>query len=112
MTIRKRSLVIASLFAVASVFYGVAKYYSPSLIFYVVEQSLIQKAPPGTDQATLQERFHARISAAPDKRSQMEELLRIAEYLEKVQRLTSEQLDELLAVGRPGISYSSTRLFR
>jgi hypothetical protein len=104
--------VIVSLFAVASVFYGVAKYYSPSLIFYVVEQSLIQKAPPGTDQSTLHERFHACISAAPDNKSQMEKLFRIAEYLEKVQRLTSEQLDELLTAERPGISYPSTRLFR
>jgi len=96
MTIRKRSLVIASLFAVASVFYGVAKYYSPSLILYVVEQSLMQKAPSGTDPVILHDRFRAYISETPDKKNQMEKLLRVAEYLEKVQHLTFEQLDELL----------------
>jgi hypothetical protein len=110
MAIRKRLLVIVLLFAVALVFYGVAKYYSPSLIIYVVEQSLIQKAPPGMDPAVLHKRFHAHISAAPDKNSRLEELFRISAYLEKVQQLTSEQLDELLAV--EGIAYSPRRPFR
>ena len=96
MTMRKRLLVMASLIVLASVFYGVAKYYSPSLIFYVVEQSLIQKAPAGMDPVILHDRFRAYISETPDKKSQMERLFRVAEYLEKAQHLTSEQLDELL----------------
>ena len=101
MTIQKRSLVIGSFFAIASVLYGAAKYYSSSLVLYVVEQSLIQKAPPGNNADSLHERFHAYISAAPDKSSQMERLLRISEYLERVQHLSFEQLDGLLAVGKP-----------
>jgi hypothetical protein len=101
MTIRKRSLVIASLFAVASVLYGAAKYYSPSLVLFVVEQSLMQKAPSGIDPSSIYERFHARIAAAPDRNSQMQTLLQISEYLEKVQHLTFEQLDKLLAVDKP-----------
>ena len=101
MTIQKRSLVIGSLFVFASVLYGATKHYSPSLIRYVVEQSLIQKAPPGTNPASLHERVHALLSAAPDKKNQMERLLRISEYLEKVQRLNFEQIDQLLAVDGP-----------
>jgi hypothetical protein len=110
MTIRKRSLVIGSLFVFASVLYGAAKHYSPSLVRYVVEQSLLQKAPSGTNTASLHERFNALLSAAPDKNTQMERLLRISEYLEKVQRLNFEQLNQLLAVDRSeksGISPSS-----
>ena len=101
MTLRKRSLVLGSLFAVALAVYGVARHYSPSLIFYVVEQSLIQKAPAGTDPDLLHARFRAQISAARDDNSRMERLLRISESLEKVQHLTPEQLDGLLAEGLP-----------
>jgi hypothetical protein len=102
MTIRKRSVVIGSLVVLVSILYGAAKYYSPSLVLYVVEQSLMQKAPPGNNVPYLHERLHTYISAAPDKNSQMEKLLRISEYLEKVQNVSLEQIDELLAVGKPG----------
>jgi len=103
MTIQKRSLVIGSIFAIAFVLYGAAKHYSPSLVFYVVEQSLIQKAPFGSDAVILHESFHTYIYSAPDKNSRMERLLRISQYLEKIQRLRFEDLSELLAVGKPGI---------
>jgi hypothetical protein len=96
MTIRKRSLVVGSLMVIASVFYGAAKYYSPSLVFFVVEQSLRQKAPSGVDRTLLHERLRAQISATPDKTSQLQKLLRISEYVEKVQYLTLEQMDQLL----------------
>jgi hypothetical protein len=98
MTVQKRSLVLGSLFVIASILYGAAKYYSPSLIQYVVEQSLLQKSPSGIDSNSLQERFRAAISAAPDKNSKMERLLRISEYLEKVQHLNFEELNQLLAI--------------
>jgi hypothetical protein len=96
MTIRKRSLVIAILFAIASVLYGAARHYSPSLVLFVVEQSLLQKAPSGIDPASVHERFHACVAAAHDQNSQMQRLLQISEYLEKVQRLSLEQMDQLL----------------
>jgi hypothetical protein len=102
MTIRKRSLVIASLFAVASVVYGVAKYYSPSLVLFVVEQSLLQKAPSGINPASIRERFHACIAAAHDRHSQMQKSLQISEYLEKVQHLSLEELDRLLTPDTAG----------
>jgi len=100
MTVGKRSLVIGSLFVFASVLYGAAKHFSPSLVRYVVEQSLLQKAPPGTSTDSVHERFNALLSAAPDQGTQMERLLRISEYLEKVQRLNFEELDQLLAIDR------------
>jgi hypothetical protein len=97
MTIQKRSIVIAALFALASVFYGVARHYSPYLVLYVVEQSLAQKAPSGTDSNLLRARLHALLSVTPDQDAQMKRLLRISQYLEKVQSLTPEELDKLLA---------------
>ena len=100
MTIRKRSIVIGSIFAIASVFYGAARYYSPSLVLYVVEQSLMQKAPTGINTSLLRERFRTHVFSAPEKASQMGRLLRISESLEKVQHLTFEQLNELLAVDK------------
>ena len=100
MTIRNRSLVIVSLFVTASVLYGAAKLYSPSLVFFVVEQSLLQKAPSGINPASVHERLHTRIAAIPDQNAQIQKLLQISEYLEKVQYLNFEQLDEILAVGK------------
>jgi hypothetical protein len=115
MTIRKRSLMIASLFAVASVLYGTAKHYAPSLVLFVVEQSLLQKAPSGIEPSSIHKRFHARIAAAPDRNSQMQQLLQISAYLEKVQHLTHKQLDKLLAIDKsdqpalPAGSWEETR---
>ncbi len=98
MTIRNRSLVIAYLFVTASLLYGAAKLYSTSLVFFVVEQSLLQKAPSGINPASVHERLHARITTLPDRTSQMQKLLQISEYLEKVQYLNFKQIDDLLAV--------------
>jgi len=111
MTIGKRSLVVGSLIVVASVLYGAAKYYSPSLVF-LVEQSLIQKAPSQVDRALLHERLRAQIAEAPDKDSQMQTLFRISEYVEKVQYLTLEQLDQLLPVQNRGGADSHSRAVR
>jgi hypothetical protein len=98
MTIQKRSIVVITLGILALASYGTARYYSPALVLHVVEQSLIQKAPLETDPTWLRSRLHALLSTAPDKNARMEKLLGISAYLEKVQRLTPEELDELLAV--------------
>jgi hypothetical protein len=98
MTIQKRSIVIAMLLLFSSILYGAARHYSPSLILFVVEQSLAQKAPSGTDWTQLHERFHLFLSAIPDQNARMEKLLRISQFLEKVQQLTQEDLNELLTV--------------
>jgi hypothetical protein len=91
-------MVVIILGILALVSYGTAKYYSPALVLHAVEQSLIHKAPPGTDPTWLRARLHELLSTSPDKSARMQKLLGISAYLEKVQRLTPEQLDELLAV--------------
>ena len=103
MNIRKRSVVMGLLLAIASVSYGAARYYSPFLVAYVVEQTLLEKAPWGTDPALLKSRLRAFLSAAPNKELKMKRLLGISAYLEKVQSLTPGELDDLLAIapGRP-----------
>jgi hypothetical protein len=98
MTIQKRSMIVAILGILALASYGTAKYYSPVLVLHTVEQSLMQKAPLGTDPTWLQGRLHALLSSARDKNARMEKLLGVSAYLEKVQRLTPEELDELMAV--------------
>jgi hypothetical protein len=104
MTIKRRSLLMGLLLAFALVLYGAAKHYSPSIVEYVVEQTLAQKAPSGTDPAVLNSRLNALLSAAPSNQIRMQRLLRISEYLEKVQSLTPGELEELLAnaPGNPG----------
>jgi hypothetical protein len=99
MTIQKRWMIVATMLVFASILYGAGRYYSPSLIQYVVEQSLIQKAPAGTDPADLHKRLEALVSGAPGQNARMQILLRTSEYLEKVQSLTPADLDKLLAPG-------------
>jgi hypothetical protein len=99
MTIQRRLSIMIVLLVIAAVLYGTARFYAPSLVFYVVEQTLLQKAPQGTDPDSLHERLDALVSAASNREAGMERLFRISEYLEKVQSLTSEQLDELLQKG-------------
>lgn len=102
MTFQKRLMIAITLGILALASYGAAKYYSPALVLHVVEQSLAQKAPLGTDPILLQRRLHSLLSAAPDQKAQLEKMLQISAYLEKVQRLTPEELDELMEVEKPG----------
>ena len=97
MTIQKRSIIAGVVLAFVLFLYGAGRYYSPFLIQYVVEQSLIQKAPSGTTPVYIQKRLGALLSAAPNQKAKMQRLLRISEYLEKVQSLAPEDLDSLLA---------------
>jgi hypothetical protein len=101
MTAKRRVNIFGVFVALAFILYGAAKYYSPFLVYHVVEQSLIQKAPAGTDSAQIQKRLHAALATAPDQNAQMRRLLRISEYLEKVQLLTPEELDKLTAIEKP-----------
>ena len=97
MTIQARSAVVGALFVFAFILYGTAKCYSPSLILYVVEQSMAQKAPSETDLETLHGRLQKLLATDSDQDERMKKLLWISEQLEKVQHLTQEDLDRLLA---------------
>jgi hypothetical protein len=100
MTIQKRFLFVTALFAFTLVLYGAGKHYATPLILYVVEQSLAQKAPAGIEPRQIHERLRSLVAAAPDQNKKMERLFRISAYLEKVQYLASEELDELMSVGK------------
>jgi hypothetical protein len=101
MAIQRRFLVVAALFALVLILYGAGKYYSTPLILHVVEQSLAQKIPAGTESKQLHERLHRFLDSDPNKK--MERLLRISGYLEKAQRLTPEELNELMPVKKTAI---------
>jgi hypothetical protein len=101
MAIQRRVLFVAALFAVILVLYATGRHYSTPLVHHVVEQSLEQKAPAGIEPSQIHERLNGFLDAAPDKK--MERLLRISEYLEKVQCLTPEELNELIPVGKEAI---------
>jgi hypothetical protein len=90
---------MVTVFFVSTVLYGSAKYYSPTIVFHVVEQTLVQKAPAGTDPVLARERLQAHLAAAPDQNAKMARLLRLSEKLEKIQSLTPAELDSLLATG-------------
>jgi hypothetical protein len=101
MSIKRRSIIIIMAFAFASVLYGAAEYYSSSIILYVTEQSLAQKAPSGTDPVQLHKRLSALLATAPNQKEKMQKLLQISGYLEKIQYLAPEDLDRLLASEMP-----------
>ena len=100
MKIRNRVAIVVLIAAISSFLYGAARHYSPSLVLYVVGQALMQKAPPEIPPAVLHERLHALLAAAPDDSERMKRLLRISERLEKVQKLTPEETNDLLATGK------------
>jgi hypothetical protein len=102
MTIQKRSIVLGLIVLLFALLYGIAKFNSPFLVEYTVEQALIQKAPPGTDQVKIHERLQELLAQAPDRRTRIDLLFRISRYLEKVQTLSRQDLSDLLEVEGPG----------
>ena len=98
MTIQKRSIVLGLIVLLFALLYGIAKFNSPFLVEYTVEQALIQKAPPGTDPVKIHERLQELLAQAPDRRTRIDILFRISRYLEKVQTLSRQDLSDLLEV--------------
>ncbi len=81
---------------VAAGIYLAAKLCAGSIVAYVVEETLVQKAPPGTDPHLLRSRLESRLAACPDKVSRLQRLMEIAQTLERVQALTPDQLESVL----------------
>ena len=96
MNIRKRSVFMGIVLALFLVFYGTAKMNSQILVKYVVERTLIQKAPEGADLQEVRLHFNDLLASVPDKRARTDLLFRIAGELEKVQVLTPRAMQELL----------------
>jgi hypothetical protein len=78
--------------------YGIARHYSPTLVTYVVSQTLIQKAPEGMSPMQVEKRFERLMAAIPSG-AKLKKLLVLSNYLEKVQKLTAAELERLLANG-------------
>jgi hypothetical protein len=84
------------LLAIALVIYGTARYYSQSLVLFVVEQTLLQRSPSGSDPELLRRRLETHLAASPGQDGKMAELLNLSLRLEKVQALTPGEIEELL----------------
>jgi len=103
MTIQKRSVVIGVIVIFFAMLYGAAKYNSPFLVEYTVEQTLIQKAPPGTDPIKIRQRLQELLIEAPDQQARIDLLFRISRYLEKVQALSLQDLADIMEVKAPEV---------
>ena len=101
MTLRGRMRVMGALIAAALAVYGTAKFYSPSLMIYVTEQTLIQKSPTGISPETVHQQYHAYLSLFPDLESRVEAVMAVSQYLEKIQQLRPQELDRLLKINQP-----------
>lgn len=99
MTIRKRSAVLGIITALSGILYGTVKLNSVNLAEYVVEKTLVQKAPEGTDPAGIHERLEELLAMAPNRQARLELLFRISGQLEKVQELSSQAVEEVLEAG-------------
>jgi hypothetical protein len=99
----RRRLVIAVLLALpALAAYALGRYYAPDVITLIVEQSLVEKAPPGTDPETTQSRFQVLMAGCASREARMNTLLQLSQYLEKVQELSVPELEALLQGTPPG----------
>jgi hypothetical protein len=103
MTIRKKSAVLGLIVAFLLILYSAAKFNSSYLVEYVVGRTLIQKAPPGTDPAEIQEGLQKLLASAPTREEKLERLFRISAYLEKVQELSTPALAEILEGENPDV---------
>ena len=92
---------MASVLAFVLASYAIARHFTPSLIFYVVEQSLIQKAPANVHAEMVRTHLNVILSPLPDQDARMEKLLWISQYLEKVQHLKAEEWEALFPEAKP-----------
>jgi len=102
MTVQKRSIVMGVILLFLAMVYGIAKVNSPFLVEYVVEKTLIQKAPPGTDPVKIHERLQELLGEAPGRHERTDLLFGISAYLEKVQTLSPQDLANLMQVEAAG----------
>jgi hypothetical protein len=82
--------------AIAVASYLALRHYSPFLVGYVVEQTLLQKAPDGADRDKIRRSFREWLEASPDGRERLARLFAMSQQLEKVQKLSNSEIAELL----------------
>src|SRR5262245_42726912 len=98
MTFRQRTLMLLGLGIVACGAYAITRVYATALVTYVVEESLIQKAPEGADPGQIRARFQGIIHSLPDRSSRLQRLMEMSQVLEKVQRLDQDGVERLLSI--------------
>jgi hypothetical protein len=96
MTFPNRLAVVGILAVLALLVYGAATHYSEELVSYVVEQALLQKLPPDSDSDQAINQFRHLLSTLPSRQAKLEKLIYLSQYLEKLQILTPQELDQLL----------------
>jgi hypothetical protein len=95
LTFRKRIAVLGLLLVLFLAVYGVGRHYSAVIVTFVVEQTLIQKAPRAENPLMIRGRFEQLMQSVPADRK-LKKLLALSSYLEKIQKLTSAEFERLL----------------
>ena len=96
MSFKARSWVMALTAILGAGAYWGARHYSPALIWYVVEETLIRKAPEGISPDQTRLRLRVYLASLPDGRTRVERLLTVSQRLEKIQKLELPEFERLL----------------
>jgi hypothetical protein len=96
MGLSQRLAVLSFLAVLFLTTYATGRYYSPMLVYYVVTEAFIEKAPAGADSVWLRSRMSALRPAWTGNSARLERLLAISQRLEKVQKLTRGEMEDLL----------------
>jgi hypothetical protein len=104
MNLRQRTTVLAVLAAISAGAYGLALHFSPHIIYRVIEETLVQKAPDGVTRSEIEKGLRSHLEATADGSSRLEKLLVLSHRLEKTQKLRVEDLERILGGGwtKPG----------
>jgi hypothetical protein len=95
----KRRIALLGLLALVFLgLYAIARRRSAAIVAYVVEEALIQKAPDEVGPEQAQRRFQVWLNSAKPEDKLMK-LLDLSKYLEKVQKLSTLEMEQLLDEG-------------
>lgn len=97
MSFPRRLLVVTFLALIAMCAYGVASYYSPSMVAFVVEQAFLQRLPEKEDPDNCHRRFRSLLASLPDNQARLSRLLAMSQQIEKVQKLSPLEVEMLLS---------------
>jgi len=97
--LRQRTLVLAGLAAIAAGAYSLALHYSPLIVYLVVEETLIQKAPDGIPGSEIERRLRSYLETATNGSSRLQKMIVLSHHLEKTQKLRKEDLERILEGG-------------
>src|SRR5262245_60526780 len=103
MSFQRRTACVAALLVLGAGVYAAGRRFSADLVAHVVEEMLVQKAPPGSDPAQVRRRLRESTGAILDPELRLQRLLALSQRLEKVQTLEPAELERLLpAAGADG----------